>query len=109
MGKMVRHMSGSIPAHGYFMIDESQLPIRDCSCNVCLKASRNRSKSRSRTQGSTNFRSVPQRNDSTVTNHYFNSPGDGGDHGHVKEKKNPDGTVSYPFVRDVEGNEYDAD
>jgi hypothetical protein len=61
------------------------------------------------TSNSTNFRSVPQRNDPTVTNHYFNTPGDGGDHGHVKEQKNADGTVSYPYVRDVEGNEYNTE
>jgi hypothetical protein len=60
------------------------------------------------TMKSTSFKSKPQRSDPSVTNHYFNSPGDGAAHGHVQEKKNPDGSVSYPYVRDVEGNEYDA-
>lgn len=70
---------------------------------------RNRqSRPRGDTMGSTNFRSVPQRNDPSVTNHYFNTPGDGSQHDHVKEEQNADGTTSYPFVRDVEGNEYDA-
>ena len=59
------------------------------------------------TQGSSNFRSAPQRSDSSVTNHYFNTPGDGSAHGHVKEQENPDGSKSYPYIRDVEGNEYD--
>lgn len=58
------------------------------------------------TMNSTNFRSVPQRNDPSITNHYFNSPGDRGAHGHVKERSNSDGSKSYPFVRDVEGNAY---
>jgi hypothetical protein len=61
------------------------------------------------TPGSSSFRSVPQRDDPAITNHYFNTPGDGAAHGHVKEQQNADGTTSYPFVRDVEGNEYDAD
>jgi len=61
------------------------------------------------TPTSTNFRSVPQRNDPNVTNHFFNTPGDGKRHGHVKEQENADGTTSYPYVSDVEGNEYDTD
>ena len=59
------------------------------------------------TMKSTNFRSVPQRNNSNVTNHYFNTPSDGSSHGHVKEQLNSDGSTSYPYIRDVEGNEYD--
>jgi len=47
MGKMVRHMKGSIPSHGYMMIEESSLPLRDCSCNVCLRVGRNKSRSSS--------------------------------------------------------------
>jgi len=109
MGKMVKHMRGSHPRDGFFEIDESQLPIRDCSCKVCLRAIERRRTRKSGTMGSTSFRSVPQRNDPSVTNHYFNTPGDGAAHGHVKERQNPDGTVSYPFVRDVEQNEYDTD
>ena len=60
------------------------------------------------TMASTNFQSKPQRSDSGVTNHLFNAPGDGAAHGHVKEQQNPDGSTSYPYVRDVEGTEYDA-
>lgn len=73
----------------------------DCDCGPCKKRYTGGG-----TMDSTNFRSVPQRNDPSVTNHYFNTPGDGGAHGHVKERENPDGSVSYPFIRDVEGNEY---
>lgn len=79
----------------------------------CLAASMDEKKrqqkqnSKGGTMGSSNFRSKTQRNDSRVTNHYFNSPGDGAAHGHVKERKNADGSTSYPFIRDVEGNEYD--
>lgn len=74
------------------------------------KARQQRSSGRGRpngTAGSTNFRSVPQRNDPSVINHYFNTPGDESAHGHVKEQNNPDGSTSYPYIRDVEGNEYD--
>lgn len=63
-------------------------------------------KRRGGTMSSTSFKSKPQRDDPSVTNHYFNTPGDGKAHGHVQEKKNPDGSVSYPYARDVEGNEY---
>lgn len=65
--------------------------------------------SRGGTMRSTVFESKPQRNDSDVTNHYFNGPGDGAAHGHVKERRNSDGSVSYPYVRDVEGDEYDTE
>lgn len=58
------------------------------------------------TMKSTSFKSQPQRSDCATTNHYFNGPGDGSKHGHVKETRRPDGSVSYPYVRDVEGNEY---
>lgn len=58
------------------------------------------------TMDSTAFRSKPQRDDPAVINHYFNGPGDGPRHGHVQERHNSDGSVSYPYVRDVEGNEY---
>ncbi len=62
---------------------------------------------RSGTMRSTNFESRPQRNDPRVTNHHFNSGKvDGSNHGHVKERRNEDGTTSYPYVRDVEGTEY---
>lgn len=71
-------------------------------------AGKKRRRSGGGTMNATSFKSKAQRNDPSVTNHYFNSPGDGGEHGHVKERRNPDGTVDYPFVRDVEGNEYDV-
>ena len=58
---------------------------------------------------STSFRDKPQRNDPSVTNTYFNSgKEDGGEHGHVKYRDNPDGTTDYLYARDVEGNEYDV-
>ena len=102
-GGKVRHRN----EYGYDeMINASSLPLRDCSCNLCRRAARSKSRTQG-TQASSNFRSVPQRDDPFVTNHFFNTPGDGDDHGHVKEQKNPDGTTSYPFIRDVEGNEYD--
>lgn len=43
MGKMVKHMRGSVSSHGYMMIDESALPLRDCSCNVCLRVQKTKS------------------------------------------------------------------
>ncbi len=67
-----------------------------------------RDNSRGGTMRSTSFKSKRQRNDPSVMNHYFNGPGDGERHGHVKERRNSDGSVSYPYVRDVEGNEYDT-
>ncbi len=58
------------------------------------------------TMNSTVSSSKTQRRDPSVTNHYFNGPGDGDQHGHVQEKRNSDGSKLYPYVRDVEGNEY---
>ena len=58
------------------------------------------------TQQISNFRSVPQRDDPSVTNHYFNEPGDVSEHGHVKEQENLDGSKSYPYIRGVDGTEY---
>ena len=49
---MVRHMRGSRPEHGYMMIEESALPIRDCSCNVCNAAILRRSR---RSAGRANY------------------------------------------------------
>lgn len=60
------------------------------------------------TMDATSFRDVPQRNDPSVTNTYFNTPGDGSAHGHVKYRENPDGTTDYLYARDVEGNEYEV-
>lgn len=61
------------------------------------------------TSSSTSFRDKPQRNDPSVINTYFNSGAqDGGNHGHVKYRNNPDGTTSYLYARDVEGNEYNV-
>ena len=55
------------------------------------------------------FRDKTQRNDSSVTNTYFNAgKADGSSHGHVKHRNNPDGTTDYLYARDVEGNEYDV-
>lgn len=56
------------------------------------------------TANSTAFKSK-ERPDGSV-NHLFNSPGDGGRHGDVAEIRHPDGSVTYPFVRDVEGDKY---
>jgi len=85
---------------------------RNCFCNPCIierQARRARNgEDNGGTMSATSFRDAAQRNDSTVTNTYFNTPGDGSAHGHVKHRDNPDGTTDYPFVRDVEGNEYDA-
>lgn len=67
-----------------------------------------RGNKRGGTMRSTSFQSKPQRSDPSVTNHYFNGPGDDANHGHLKERRNPDGSVSYPYIRDVEGNEYDT-
>ena len=67
-----------------------------------------RAVNRGGTFGSSSFKSKPNRDDPSVNNHYFNSPGDGSAHGHVQEQRHADGSVSYPYVRDVEGNEYDA-
>jgi hypothetical protein len=60
------------------------------------------------TMSATSFRDAPQRDDPTVTNTYFNTPGDGNAHGHVKYRNNSDGTTDYLYARDVEGNEYDV-
>lgn len=61
------------------------------------------------TFNSTSFSDKPQRNDSSVTNTYFNAGKvDGDNHGHVKHRDNPDGTTDYLYARDVEGNEYDV-
>lgn len=51
MGKMVRHMRGSRPEHGYMMVEERSLPIRDCSCNVCIGVVNRRSRERENRQG----------------------------------------------------------
>lgn len=56
----------------------------------------------------TSFKSRPNRDDPNRVNHYFNSPGDGTQHGHVQEIRHEDDSVTYPYVRDVEGNEYDT-
>jgi hypothetical protein len=53
MGRMVRHMRGSKPEHGYFEIDVNSLPVRDCSCNVCINAINN--KGRRGNQGKGNY------------------------------------------------------
>jgi len=61
------------------------------------------------TFNSTSFLDRPQRDDATVTNTYFNTGAvDGSAHGHVKYRNNPDGTSTYLYARDVEGNEYDV-
>lgn len=61
------------------------------------------------TFNSTSFKDKPQRSDPTVTNTFFNSGAqDGGSHGHVQYRDNPDGTTDYLFARDVEGNVYDV-
>ncbi|MCX4098028.1 hypothetical protein [Nocardia sp. alder85J] len=61
------------------------------------------------TYNSTAFRDQPQRSDPSVTNTYFNAGQvDGSSHGHAQYRINPDGTVDYSYVRDVEGNEYDV-
>lgn len=52
------------------------------------------------------FKSRPNRTNEEAMNHYFNGPGDGDNHGHVQEIIQPDGNATYPYVRDVEGNEY---
>lgn len=58
---------------------------------------------------STAFRDRTQRDDPSVNNTYFNSgKADSEKHGHVKYRKNTDGTVEYLYARDVEGNEYDV-
>jgi hypothetical protein len=67
---------------------------------------RQKNANRGGTMNSSNFKSKPQRNNPNVTNHYFNGPGDGKNHGHVKEHRNTDGSNSYLYARDVEGNEY---
>jgi len=36
----------------------------------------------------------------------FNGPGDGSAHGHVVERGQADGSRTYDYVRDVEGNVY---
>lgn len=47
VGRMVKHMRGTKPEHGYFDIDIDQLPIYECSCSVCngviLRRARNSS------------------------------------------------------------------
>ncbi len=44
------------------------------------------------------------------TDHYFNSgSGQGAEHGHVVEIRHDDGSVSYPYVRDADGNVYADD
>lgn len=61
------------------------------------------------TMGSTSFLDKPQRADPSVTNTFFNSgAGDSDNHGHVKYRTKPDGTIEYLYARDVEGNEYDV-
>lgn len=82
-------------------------------CNRCQAkingATSGSSDRRSSTQRSSAFRDVPQRNDPSITNTYFNAgPEDGANHGHVKYRDDPDGTTDYLYVRDVEGNEYDT-
>jgi hypothetical protein len=88
---------------------------RDYLCGRCRKLypslalamdqKRRERKNRGGTYNSSAFRSVPQRNNPAVINHYFNGPGDGLNHGHVKEIRHSDGTVEYPYTRDVEGRE----
>jgi len=76
---------------------------------MSLDQKRSERRNRGGTYNSSVFRSVPQRNNPGVTNHYFNGPGDGSKHGHVKEDRRSDGTTEYPYVRDVEGREVDRD
>ena len=61
------------------------------------------------TFSSTSFRDKPQRSDPTIINTYFNAGKQDGDkHGHVKYRRNPDGSMEVFYARDVEGNEYDV-
>lgn len=61
------------------------------------------------TFSSTSFHDQPQRSDHTVTNTYFNAgKQDGPRHGHVKYRRNADGSMEVLYARDVEGNEYDV-
>lgn len=78
----------------------------DCTCGKCMAKTREIIRSGG-TPGLTSFRDVAQRDDPSVTNTFFNSGAqDGGDHGHVKYKTNPDGTTDYLYARDVDGTEY---
>lgn len=84
-----------------------------CSCRKCTNtrariAREEAAENNGGTMGATSFRDKPQRDDPTVTNTYFNTPGDREAHGHVKYRNNPDGTTDYQYARDVEGNEYDV-
>jgi hypothetical protein len=58
------------------------------------------------TMDSTAFRTRNRNDGSGKRDVWFNSPGDGAAHGHVVERDAPDGSRSYDYVRDVEGNEY---
>ncbi len=81
-------------------------PLRgpNCDCGECSHAYR-----QTGTFNSTAFRDKSQRSDPSVTNTYFNAgTQDGESHGHVKYRNNSDGTTSYLYARDVEGNEYEV-
>lgn len=58
------------------------------------------------TFNSSSFRSSDRDDGSGKTDHYFNGPGDGSNHGHVVERTNEDGDREYDYVRDVEGDVY---
>jgi hypothetical protein len=58
------------------------------------------------TSDSSAFKDKERKDGSGERDIYFNGPGDGERHGHVVERKRPDGTRDYPYVRDVEGNVY---
>lgn len=44
--------------------------------------------------------------DDGKTEHLFNGPGDGNQHGHVVSKNDDQGNATYSYVRDVEGDVY---
>lgn len=80
----------------------------DCTCRKCMAKTREIVRGGG-SPGATSFRDVPQRDDPSVTNTYFNAGQvDGDRHGHVKHRDNPDGTTDYLYARDVDGTEYDV-
>jgi hypothetical protein len=86
-----------------------------CKCSNCKRTGKRRLRewereergSGSGTMSSSVFRSVPQRSNPNIINHYFNSSGDGSSHGHIKQEELPDGSIKYHYARDVEGDEYE--
>lgn len=78
------------------------------NCYIRIQGAINEDSNTGGTMSATAFRDVPQRNDPTVTNTFFNTPGDGKAHGHVKSRDHSDGTTEYLYARDVEGTEYDV-